>query len=209
MCHKIGVQKNGNQKLRCKSCKRYQLLSYSYKGCLTETKRMIIKLCKVNVGIRDISKFLEISANSVIKNIKKGHDIKRNSVLLTNQTYEIDEMRTYVGNKRNTKWIVYAINKKTKQVIDIAVGSRTKLTLKKVTDTLLLSSPKAIYSDALNIYKNLIPKNIHKVQAHRINYIERMNLTLRTKLKRLNRKTICYSKKSSMLLACIKILVWS
>jgi IS1 family transposase len=99
--------------------------------------------------------------------------------------------------------------KKTKQVIDIAVGSQTKLTIKKVTDTLLLSSPKAIYSDALNIYQNLIPKNTHKVQAYRINYIERMNLTLRTKLKRLNRKTICYSKKPSMLLACIKILVRS
>ena len=118
-------------------------------------------------------------------------------------------MRTYVGNKKNTKWAVYAINKKTKQVIDIAVGSRTKATLKKVTDTLLLSFPKAIYSDGLNIYQYLIPASIHKVQAHKINYIERMNLTLRTKLKRLNRKTICYSKKSNMLLATLKILVWT
>ena len=97
---------------------------------------------------------------------------------------------------------------KKKQVIDIAVGSRTKSTLKKVTDTLLLSLPKAIYSDGLNIYQHLIPANIHKVQAHKINYIERMNLTLRTKLKRLNRKTICYSKNSTMLLAALKILVW-
>lgn len=103
---------------------------------------------------------------------------------------------------------LYAINKKTKQVIDIAVGNRTKSTLKKVTDTLLLSSPKAIYTDGLNIYQHLIPAAIHKIQAHNINYIERMNLTLLTKLKRLNRKTICYSKKSSMLLAALKILVW-
>jgi insertion element IS1 protein InsB len=208
VCHKTGVQKNGNQKLRCKNCKKYQLQSYSNNACLQETKQMIIKLCKVNVGIRDIGKLLEISVNSVIKKIKQGNSIKRNSILLTNQTYEVDEMRTYVGNKKNTKWIVYAINKKTKQVIDIAVGNRTKSTLKKVTDTLLLSSPKAIYSDGLNIYQHLIPAAIHKVQAYNINYIERMNLTLRTKLKRLNRKTICYSKKSSMLLAALKILVW-
>jgi len=186
VCHKVGVQRNGNQKLRCKNCKKYQLLSYSNKGCLQETKQMIIKLCKINVGIRDIGKLLEISVNSVIKKIKQGNSLKRNSILLTNQTYEIDEMRTYVGNKKNTKWVVYAINKKTKQVIDIAVGSRTKSTLKKVTDTLLLSSPKAIYSDGLNIYQYLIPSYIHKVQALKINYIERMNLTLRTKLKRLN-----------------------
>lgn len=209
VCHKVGVQKNGNQKLRCKSCKKYQLLLYSNKGCSKETKQMILKLCKVNVGIRDIGKLLEISANSVIKNIKQGNSLKRNSILLTNQTYEIDEMRTFVGNKGNTKWVVYAINKKTKQVIDIAVGGRTKSTLKKVTDTLLLASPKAIYSDGLNIYRYLIPVGIHKVKPHKINYIERMNLTLRTKLKRLNRKTICYSKKSNMLLASLKILVWS
>jgi insertion element IS1 protein InsB len=44
----------------------------------------------------------------------------------------MDELRTYIGNKENECWIIYAINKLTKEVIDFAVGRRTKETISKV-----------------------------------------------------------------------------
>lgn len=51
---------------------------------------------------------------------------------------------------------------------------------------------KKIYTDGLRTYRSLIPSKIHKVITRCTNKIERMNLSLRTHLKHLSRKTICY-----------------
>lgn len=79
---------------------------------------------------------------------------------------------------------------------------------KSRNSTLLLADAKRIVTDQLNSYKELIPKEIHSTKSRGINPIERNNLTLHTHLKRLNRKTICYSKSAVMLLAVVKIYCW-
>lgn len=117
-------------------------------------------------------------------------------------------MCTYVGSKSQMQWVVYAIRKDTKEVIDFTVGSRTNNTLKRVTDTLILSKAKKIYTDKLKQYATLILRNIHSTRLHGTNHIERKNLTLRTHLKRLNRRSICFSKSASMLSACLRIYFW-
>ena len=135
----------------------------------------------------------------------------KTSMLMTNecgQEYEVDELRTFVGNKKNECWVMYAINKTTKQVIDFVVGRRTKQHISKIIDTLNKLHPKRIFSDQLNIYSSLIDKNIHSTRVYGINHIERMNLNLRKDLKCLNRKTICYSKSEEMLIAKLKLYFW-
>ncbi|MGV3609453.1 MAG: IS1 family transposase [Fluviicola sp.] len=57
----------------------------------------------------------------------------------------------------------------------------------KIISTLILSNSKQIVTDKLNIYKDLIPKEIHSTKNRGINHIEHQNLNLRTHLKRLNR----------------------
>ena len=90
----------------------------------------------------------------------------------------------------------------------MTVGRRTKTTLRRVLSTLLLANAKMVYTDGLNIYGLIVPKEIHKVTKYKINYIERMNLTLRTHIKRLNRRTICFSKSLVMLTAVLKLYAW-
>lgn len=100
---------------------------------------------------------------------------------------------------------MYAINRTTGKVIDFCVGRRTKENIKQIIDKILLLNPKKIYTDGLNIYKSLIPEKIHKVFEHCTNKIERNNLTLRTHLKRLSRKTICFTRNHEMLENCLRI----
>ena len=57
--------------------------------------------------------------------------------------------------------------------------------------------------------KAVTPKSIHKRFQYCTNKIERMNLTLRTHIKRLSRKTICFSKSEKYLEAHLKIYFWS
>lgn len=123
--------------------------------------------------------------------------------------YEVDELCTYIGNKEKRIWIVCALEKITKQIVSFNIGRRTNQTLKSVIDTLNLSKAKKIFTDKLKSYKTLIQKEIHKINRFATNSIERKFLTLRTHLKRLNRRTICFSKSLVMMNAVLKIYFWS
>lgn len=122
--------------------------------------------------------------------------------------YELDEMRVVVGNKSNEAWLTYAIDRHTKQIINFIVGRRTKRNLSVITKSVLQLNPKQVFTDRLTTYKNLIPKHLHNTRKSNTTIIERNNLTLRTHLKRLSRKTICYSKNFEMLEATLKLYLW-
>ncbi len=202
-CIKKGKQ-NGLQKYQCTTCRKYQ--QQTYKKKLTMHNEMIVKLNNEGVGIRSIGRILSVSKTSVqrlIENISKK--LRKPEITECNQSYEIDELRTYVGNRKNESWVMYAINKINGKVIDFAVGRRNKENLQKVVKTVMQLIPSKMYTDGLNIYASLIPKTMHKVFQYNINKIERKNLTLRTHLKRLSRKTICYSKSEKMLENSLKL----
>jgi insertion element IS1 protein InsB len=158
-------------------------------------------------GINDIARVLRISKNTVSSRIlKMAHLIKPPVFSERFQSYEMDELYTKIDKKQY--WVIYAINRKTKQVINFAVGSKTNQNLSKVVNTLLLLNPKKIYTDKLKSYNTLIPKSTHNNSRYQTNRIERFNLNLRTHLKRLHRRTICYSKSVMMLEAIIRIYFW-
>ena len=207
-CQKAGTQRNGVQKWHCKHCSRYQQKEYKNKAYQSKTNLEIKRHVKEGCGTRSISRLLEISANTVTKRILSISKEIEKPALSMGKEYEMDELQTYISKKSRLIWIAYAIRKDTREVVDFQVGRRNNKTLGKVINTLGLSTAKNIYTDKLNIYKKLIDKAIHKVKNRGINYIERKNLTLRTHLKRLNRKTICYSKSVIMLTACLKIYFW-
>jgi insertion element IS1 protein InsB len=123
-------------------------------------------------------------------------------------TFEVDELWTYIGRKDNEYWIAYALNRQTRQVVDFVIGKRTKATLKGLIDRLLLSTPKNILTDRLTLYQRIIPKGLHRSGSYCINRIERKNLSIRTHLKRLSRRTICFSRSIVMLESCLKLYFW-
>lgn len=123
-------------------------------------------------------------------------------------SYQVDEMWSFIGNKKNVTWVTYAIAKDTGQVIDFFVGKKSKETIRPLLNNVLLLQPLRVYTDGLNIYPGLIPKAIHRHFKYGINKIERMNLTLRTHIKRLSRRTICFSRKRTYLEAHLSIYFW-
>ena len=198
-CYKKG-KRNGIQRYQCKHCKKYQQQKY-IRQIIPEHKYEWVKnLNNEGCGISSIGRLLCISKSSVQRIIiRVASKIQKPVYKEEHQSYEMDELRTYCGNKTNECWIMYAINKTTGKVIDFVVGRRTKTNIKQVIDNVLQLNPKRIYTDGLNIYPSLIPKNQHKVFSYCTNKIERHNLTLRTHIKRLSRKTICFSRSTFIL----------
>ena len=207
MCVKHGKTTADKQRYQCKICKKTFIENYTSLAYLIPSGS-ITALLKESCGIRSIARLLKISCSTVIKRVLAAKKMIVKPTIFFNKEYEIDEMRTYYRNKNRLLWIVYALERNTKTVIDFAVGSRTLKTLKKVTDTVLLSVASRVYTDKLNLYSTLLPSSIHCTKVYSINHIERKNLTLRTHLKRLNRRTICFSKSIAMLEACLQIYFW-
>lgn len=208
ICIRYGKTISCRQRNKCKKCGRTHLDEYRYKAYGIATNEFIKEHLKEGCGIRSISRLLKISSKTVMKRIVCIAKIVVKPFVMLGKEYELDEMCTYVRKKARKRWIVYAIRKDTGEVSDFAVGRRTNKTLKRVTDTLVLSNASKVYTDRLSNYRWLLPETIHCTERNGTNHIERKNLTLRTHLKRLSRRTICFSRSMAMLIACLKIYFW-
>ena len=207
-CIRKGKQRNGTCKYRCVDCGKYQQITYSRLAYNSNTNAHIVTLLKEGCGTRSISRILGIAPQTVTRRILKIAASLKKPVVQFGKSYEVDELFTYVAHKNNRVCIAYSLEPKTKTVVDIVVGKRNKMNLNKIVSTLLLSNAVKITTDKLNIYKELIPSGIHSTKFRGINRIERQNLTLRTHLKRLGRRTICFSRSLAVLSAVVRIYFW-
>lgn len=196
------------QLLRCVPCGKYQRSSYRRKAYTPDIDGRITLLTREGCGIRSTGRVLGISPSTVIARIKRMAARLGPEPIARGRSYEVDELSTFVGHKQNRIWVAYAIDRRTKEVVAMRVGKRSKRILQPLLATLLGAEARRIHTDGCDIYSTLIPRSIHRIKRFATNGIERMNLTLRTKLKRLARRTICYSKTVAMLQACLALVCW-
>lgn len=206
---KNGFTKTHKQQYYCKSCCKRFIAFYSYKAYRNSINTNIVQLLKEGVGIRSMARLLKISATTVIKRIIRLARELELPIIVKGRTYEVDEIKTFVKRKKRKIWIVYALERASRQVVSFNVGARTNKTLNVVLRTLILADARQIYTDKLINYRSLIDCHIHRTDLYSTNHIERNHLTLRTHLKRLNRRTICFSRSITMLRACLSIYFFS
>ena len=198
---KNGFTANKKQQYICKSCKNSFIDFYTYKAYNHWVDKRIVQFTKEGLGIRNTARILKISTTTLLKRIIAIAKKIPSQPIFKYKTYEVDEIRTFIKNKEKPIWIVYALERKTKQVVNFSIGRRTKRTLQYVTNTLLLSNPKTIYTGKLVHYKSILKDVVHNTKPFGTNHTKRKYFSLRTHLKRLNRKTISFSR-SFILLQC-------
>jgi insertion element IS1 protein InsB len=205
---KNGKTKSDKQRYLCKTCQKTQVESYTYKAYHLAINQQIITLTKEGLGIRSTARVLNISTTTLLKRIMSiAQNIPRPAIS-KGKVYEVDEICTFLKRKDRKIWIVYALERITKTVAGFCVGSRTNKTLNTVLKTLQFAEAQRIFTDGLKNYQFLIARTIHRVKQHSTNHIERKNLTLRIHLKRLNRRTLCFSRSLFVLAAVLRIYFW-
>ena len=111
---------------------------------------------------------------------------------------QLDEMWSYVGKKTNPRWLWHAIDRQSGQVLAYVFGRRTDqvfLQLKKLLEPFGI---KRYCTDGWGAYGRPLPLESHEIGKRKTQRIERKHLNLRTRIKRLTRKTICFSKTEEM-----------
>ena len=107
---------------------------------------------------------------------------------------ELDEQWSYVGKKSNPRWLWYAIDHVTNTVLAYVFGKRKDEVFLKLKALLEPFNIDQYYTDDWGAYQRHIEQNKHVVGKRNTQKIERKNLNFRTWIKRLARKTICFSK---------------
>ena len=119
-------------------------------------------------------------------------------VLLLPIALELDEQWSFVGSKLNQRWLWLAINHYTSEILAYTFGNRTDTALKQLKHLLSPFNITKYFTDGLGAYQRLLPHEQHEEGKRNTQKIERKFLTFRTRIKRLARKTICFSKSEWM-----------
>ena len=206
---KNGVKTTGKQNFYCHDCRKQFQFEYQYAGANPRIKRQIPKMAMRASGIRDIANVLNISAVTVIMvlriwfaTLKEPHfeGVYENVIL--------DEFWSWVGKRKTGKrWVWYAYCADSGKILAFQIGKRNNATCKKLMKKLAHLTINHYYTDDWKSYKKFIPAEKHTISKKKTQKIERQNLNFRTHLKRLCRRTICFSKKDDMHFGFIKAYI--
>ena len=107
---------------------------------------------------------------------------------------EVDEMWSFVGKKREPRWLWHAIDHRSGKVLAYVFGRRQDEVFLKLKALLDPFGTMRYYTDYWGAYTRHLDADEHQAGKRNTQKIERKHLTLRTRIKRLVRKTICFSK---------------
>jgi insertion element IS1 protein InsB len=110
----------------------------------------------------------------------------------------MDEMWSFVGTKATERWLWHALDHHTGTVLAYVVGTRKDAVFLKLQALLAPFGIAHYYTDKAGVYRRHLPPAQHTVGKLSMQKIERKHLTLRTRLKRLARKTLCFSRSCLM-----------
>jgi insertion element IS1 protein InsB len=107
---------------------------------------------------------------------------------------ELDEMWSFVGKKANQRWLWHAIDRVSGKVLAYVFGTRKDEVFLQLKALLSPFGISRFYTDDWGAYERHLDTSKHEVGKRNTQKIENKHINLRTRIKRLARKTICFSK---------------
>jgi IS1 family transposase len=120
---------------------------------------------------------------------------------------EIDEFWSFVGSKQRPRWTWYGFDRQRKRVVAYVNGRRTDQECRRLMKQMSRCQVSCFHTDGWPSYRRVLPQTRHKVSKGGTLQIERHNFNFRTRLKRLQRRTICFSRSEELHDAVIKLFV--
>lgn len=105
---------------------------------------------------------------------------------------ELDEQWSFVGSKARQHWLWYAYNTKTGGVLACTFGPRTDESCRELLALLTPFTIGMLTTDEWGSYTRELPKEKHLTGKIFTQRIERNNLTLRTRIKRLAHSEVAH-----------------
>ncbi|HJW30920.1 MAG TPA: IS1 family transposase [Saprospiraceae bacterium] len=111
---------------------------------------------------------------------------------------ERDDMWSDGGHKGNQSGLWHARDRETRQGVAYVLGARQDQVFLDLKGLLAPGGSSRFYTDGWGAYERNLDPEPPIIGTNNTQRIERNPLTVRTRIKRLARKTICFSKKEQM-----------
>ncbi|WP_076611662.1 IS1-like element ISMba2 family transposase [Methanosarcina barkeri] len=211
-CNSSTHKKNGivfgRQRYKCHDCGYNYTVEVKSTASSPSVKRQALQLYLEGLGFRSIGRFLGVSHISIQKWIKKFgqelEDLKSENEI---SIVEMDEMHTYIGNKKNISGSGLLLIELGKKFINCSFGSRGTETGQLIWEKLKQKEIGEVMTDHWRAYAEFLPENIHTQSKAETYTVEGYNGILRHFLARLRRKTKCYTKSIEMLKYSVLLLM--
>ena len=191
---------NGRQRYTCKDCGYNYTVAQKSTSKPDSVKRQALALYLEGLGFRSIGRILKVSHVSVYNWIKSyGSKLENIRSETDIEVVEIDELHTYIGEKKNYCWIWIAVDRYGKRFIHFVIGDRSSETGKRLWEVLKTKKMGRIMTDYWKAYQNIIPPDKHVCSKAETFTVEGYNSLFRHFLARLRRKSKCYSKNADRL----------
>lgn len=180
-----------------------------YKGCVAENKEVVLKMLCRGSGIRNCVAVTGTSHSTVLALIKR---VAANIVLKARKPHyhkvQIDERWSYVGRKEKKVWLLNAYAVDEDEIIAFTMGKRSAQAVPNLYVKLKLLDIDLFLIDEWEAFGAVLPKAKHLIGKAFTKAIEGMNTFFRTRVRRLMRRTVCFSKKLRYHYAMIKIIIY-
>jgi len=123
------------------------------------------------------------------------------------RTLVLDEFWSFVGAKKRQCRAWYAFDPQRKRVVAFINGGRTIQTGRELRRKLGRARVNTYHTDKWPTYRQCFPSRRHDTGKGGTCHIERNHLNFRTRVKRLERRTIWYSRSEKMHDAVIKLFI--
>ena len=132
-----------------------------------------VKLTIINIIRRKENNLVQVNPAIRILGLSSDHEVRLEPVC---DAAELDEQWSFVDKTSNQRWLWHAVDHSTNTVLAYVFGIQR------------------FYTDDWGAYERNLDEDKHEVGKRNTQKIERKNLNFRTWIKRLARKTICFSK---------------
>ncbi len=127
------------------------------------------------------------------------------------EALELDELWSFVFEKRRKRWIWLALCRRTRRVVACAIGDRGEETRRSLWERIPGSYREGLfYSGFWESYQKVFPEDRHQAvgkDSGQTSHVERWNGTLRQRLGRFVRKTLSFSKSEEMHEICLPLFL--
>lgn len=191
-----GVKKTGKQNLLCKDCRLQFQWEYSNKGADRRVKEKLIRMLLRGSGIRDCAAVLEVSLACVLSTVlKEGKGLEIKPKYRHYERIQIDEQWSYVKEKKRKVWMIYALCAESGEILAATWGKRNRAGVRRLMLKLKGLQIDTFCTDEWVSFAEVLPKQKHLIGKQHTKKIEGVNTWFRTRLRRLVRRTTCFSKK--------------
>lgn len=210
-----GRTSNGKQRFLCHTCGRCLRSAPGTNAYPPERQEEILRAYHERTSLRGLTRIFGVSRNTVTTWLKKAQRLPPLPQTLApsqhNEVLELDELWSFVAQRKNKKWVWLALCRRTRQIVAYAIGARDEATCRVLWSRIPATyQHSTLYSDFWEAYAGVLPTAQHQAVSKKsgaTNHIERWNNTLRQRLARFVRKTLSFSKSEEMHEVCLRLFV--